>query len=225
MNNYMLGISEYSRFSSLNFNFEESSPSFSQFEGGMRKMPVIYVNPKRKEVVVTIPNAIIFQSSINTNDTKTTDQIIHERVEYLHSKTTPFLISLIRNEDYDFGQSSESIRLVEDELKHNEFAAKEWFNRLFVQYFSSKTETNILIGLLRIVEFLNERFVPDYQTMALASLSHHSHEVKELGVRILEATCCLENLKILKSIQTGTKWLQEYINQVIDDFEQILCPS
>ena len=222
----MLDTADYSRLFALNFDFEESSQLILSFEGGVRKIPLIYKNPKRKDVVANnIPNVIVFQSNVNTNDIKTTDQIIHERIDYLNLKTTPLLISLIKNEDFDFGQSSESIRLVENELENNEFATKEWFNRLFIKYFSSKTETIILIGLLRIIEFLNERFVPDYQTMALASLSHQNNEVKELGVRILETTCCIENLEILKSIQTGTKWLQDYVNQVIEDFEQILWQS
>jgi hypothetical protein len=151
--------------------------------------------------------------------------IISKKVLYLETEVTPLLISLIKNEDFEFGQNSESIRLVHDEIRENELATKEWFNRLFNHYFASKTETNILVGLLRIVEFLSESFYPIYQTMAFASLSHSNNEVKELGVRILEADCSDENLKMLKSIQVETKWLQDYINQVIEDFEQILCPS
>ena len=222
MYNNILDIADYSRFFALNLDSEDSSQPILSYERGVGKIPLY---PKRKDIVAHIPNVIVFQSNVNTNDTKTADQIIHERVDYLILKTTPLLISLIKSEDFDFGQCSESIRLVENELKNNEFAAKEWFNRLFIKYFSSKTETIILIGLLRIIEFLNEHFVPDYQTMALASLSHQNNEVKELGVRILETTCCFENLQILRSIQTGIKWLQDYINQVMEDFEQILWQS
>jgi hypothetical protein len=155
------------------------------------------------------------------NDVITVARINREKVLYLETKVTPLLISLIKNEDFEFGQNSESIRLVHDKMQENEPATKEWVNRLFIYYFASKTETNILVGLLRIVEFLNESFYPMYQTMALASLSHHNNEVKELGVRILETACSDENLKILKRIRVETKWLQDYINQVVEDFEQI----
>jgi len=183
-------------------------------------------NSKRKYTLY-LPNrgAIFHPKYIRTNDAKTIEQIRSEQLSYLTTHITPLLISIIKNEEFEFGQNSESIRLVDNEMKGNGFVAKEWFNRLFNQYFASKKETNILIGLLRIVEFLNERFYPIYKTIALASLTHADNEVKELGVRILEGTCSIENLKILKNVRVEAKWLQEYINQVIEDFEQILCLS
>jgi hypothetical protein len=187
------------------------------------------INPLKSENIFFlsyIPNVLIPQNQkIDTNDTKTYEQINQEKILFLNAKITPLLISLIKNEDFEFGQNSESIRLVDREIKENEFATKEWFNCLFNHYFGSDKETNILIGLLHIVEFLSESFNPNGKTMALAALSHRSNEVKELGVRILESSCTVENLNILKNVQTDIKWLQEYINQVITDFELILCPS
>lgn len=174
-----------------------------------------------------IPNVFIPRNKkIDTNEIKTYAQVSSGKKAFLDEKITPLLISLIKNEDFEFGQNSESIRIVDREIKENELVTKEWFNRLFNHYFGAEKETNILVGLLRIVEFLEDGFNPNNQTMALAALSHRNNEVKELGVRILESACTVENLNILKNIQTDTRWLQEYIHQVITDFEQILiCPS
>ena len=168
-------------------------------------------------------SSVIF-ISINESE-KTINQFNQAHLIELMTKKTPLLISLIKNEDFEYGQNSESIRLVENELKKNSIVANEWFNRLFLQYFASSTKTDVLIGLLRIVEFLSDRFDPTYKTIALASFNHANNEVKELGVRILETSCSSDNLKILKNVHVDTKWLQDYINQVIKDFEQALCPS
>ncbi|KAA6326224.1 hypothetical protein EZS27_024644 [termite gut metagenome] len=165
-------------------------------------------------------DTLIFQINLNANDINN-----QERVSFLDTEITPLLVSLIKNEDFEFGYNSESIRLVLKEISENELAAKEWFNRLFNRYYGSEMGTTILIGLLHIIEFLHDSLNSIAQTIALASLSHKNNEVKELGVRILEASCTIENLNILKNIKTDTQWLQDYINQVIADFEQVLCQS
>lgn len=224
MNNLLINARE-ERLFSLATTFGTKTELFS-------KLYVDYKYPLKSEnnILISfssyIPNVLIPENKINTNFVETEEQINQEKILFLDTKVTPLLISLIKCEDFEFGQSSESINLVNKHIEENKSATKEWFNRLFVKYFASKNETNILIGLLRVVEFLNESFNPISQTIALASLSHYNNEVKELGVRILESSYSIENLNILKNIQTEIKWLQDYINQVIKDFEQILsCQS
>ena len=73
------------------------------------------------------------------------------------------------------------------------------------------------------MEFLHDSLNPITQTIAVASTRHDNNAVKELGIRILEASCTIENFNILKSIDTETKWLKDYIEQVIEDFKQTLC--
>lgn len=170
-----------------------------------------------------------FQHDIeNSDDESSTNFAISEskrnadRLKYLDERITPLLLSYIRNEDYEFGQRCDSINLVEEQLKLNEIATQNWFNKLYLRFFS--TDESILLSLLRIVEYLDkELFFPTGQTMALASLSHRNDEIKEMGIRIFENWYCVESYDILKNLHVETAWLQEYIEQVKKDLEEELC--
>jgi len=123
--------------------------------------------------------------------------------------------------NFEFGQKSESINLVEKQIQINAIAAKNWFNQLYLYYFSDE---KMLLSLLRIVEYFDKELLfPTSQTMAISALVHSNDEVKELGVRILENWCSIESYQILKNIKVDTNWLQQYIDQVILDLEKELC--
>jgi hypothetical protein len=143
--------------------------------------------------------------------------------EYLKNKVSSLFISLVKSEDFEFGQKSESIKLVDNELKENRVATQNWLNDLYLQYFS--TDDTILIGILRVIGYFDEEVLsPVSNTIVLASLNK-SDEIKELCVRILENWGSLKSYEILKDIKTDTKWLQAYINQVIKDIEKDLYGS
>lgn len=158
----------------------------------------------------------------STNFSISESKLNSDRLKYLDQRITPLLLSYIRNEDYEFGQRCDSINLVEEQLKINEIATQNWFNKLYLKYYS--TDESILLSLLRIVEYLDKNLLfPTGQTMALASLSHKNNEVKEMGIRIFENWCCVESYDILKNLKVDTVWLQEYIEQVKKDLEEELC--
>ena len=147
--------------------------------------------------------------------------INEKRMRFLKEKVTPQLLSFIKEEDFEFGQKSESINLVEKQIQINAIAAKNWFNQLYLYYFSDE---KMLLSLLRIVEYFDKELLfPTSQTMAISALVHSNDEVKELGVRILENWCSIESYQILKNIKVDTNWLQQYIDQVILDLEKELC--
>lgn len=170
----------------------------------------------------TINDLFLFNSEDNTNYVISEESVINEKLDFLNTKVTPLLISLIKTEDFEFGQSNECIRLVTEQLLDNKIAAQNWFNSLYVKYFIS--DENILIGLLRIVEYLDENLLESVgKTMAIASIVHRNDEIKELAVRIFENWGSFESLNILKNITGQTKWLQDYIDQVINDINVELC--
>jgi len=147
--------------------------------------------------------------------------INEKRMRFLKEKVTPQLLSFIKEEDFEFGQKSESINLVEKQIQINAIAAKNWFNQLYLYYFSDE---KMLLSLLRIVEYFDKELLfPTSQTMAISALVHSNDEVKELGVRILENWCSIESYQILKNIKVDTNWLQQYIDHVILDLEKELC--
>lgn len=141
--------------------------------------------------------------------------------EYLTDYVTPILLNLIRHEDFEFGESSPSIELIETHLANRKYVTLDWFDSLYTQYYGS--DENVFIGLLRIVEFIGKDMYPLGKTMAIAAIAHKNDEIKELGLRILEADCSVETLCILKNLDVIAPWLLAYVKHIISDFEQELC--
>lgn len=164
----------------------------------------------------------LFSDENSTDVQVDENRINQERIEYLELFVTPQLLSLIKNEEFEFDIVSESSRLVEEQLRINEVATQFWFNKMYVRYYSG--DEKYLIGLLRVIEGLPANaLTPVSTTMALAALSHENIEVNELGVRIFEKQASIEAYEVLKKVKTETRWLQSYINQVIHDLQHILC--
>ena len=155
----------------------------------------------------------------NLNGTE--NKINQNREAYLNEKKTPILLALLREEDFEFGYITRSEELIREQIKINELATKNWINEIFIKYFHDEI---ILIGILRILGRFEENVIfPQGQTIALASLSHQNDEIKELGIRTFEKWCSIDSLSVLKKLKVETGWLQDYINQVIADFEETLC--
>lgn len=141
----------------------------------------------------------------------------------LKSEITPLLLSVIRVDDFEFGTKGASVRIVEDQLKTNPSVVNQWLNELYLKAFAEK-DSSLLIGILKIVEAIEHDSIRDNGRLyAMCAFSHRDLEVKELGIRILENKCNSENYWILRNIHTDTPWLNEYIQQVIKDFEEELC--
>ncbi len=172
----------------------------------------------------TMLNKYNEENENTTNYKKSEETKNQERLDYLETIFSPLFISIVKSEDFEFGQKSLSIKLVEDELKINKLATQSWLNSIYIKSFGG--DDTLLIGILRVIEYLNEDLIHPFGiTVALASLSHANNEVKELGVRIFENNCNYSNYSTLKQVKVETVWLQEYINRVIEDFKVELCLS
>ncbi|MBC6399465.1 MAG: hypothetical protein GDA42_00100 [Ekhidna sp.] len=195
--------------------------------GGLTPEKISNTNVGSKDKVKNRPNINLEKFLRSTEESSTNffldeNAINEKRMKFLKEKVTPQLLSFIKEEDFEFGQKSESINLVEKQIQINAIATKNWFNELYLNYF--RTDRKILLSLLRIVEYFDKELLfPTGQTMAISALVHSNDEVKELGVRILENGCSVESYEILKNIKVDTKWLQQYINRVILDLEKELC--
>ena len=195
--------------------------------GGLTQEEISNTNVSLKDKVENRPNINLgkfLRSSeeYSTNFFFDENAINEKRMRFLKEEVTPQLLSFIKEEDFEFGQKSESINLVEKQIHINAIATKNWFNQLYLNYF--RTDRKILLSLLRIVEYLDKELLfPTGQTMAISALVHSNDEVKELGVRILENWCSIDSYEILKHIKVDTQWLQQYIDQVILDLEKELC--
>jgi len=158
---------------------------------------------------------------IDLDEDSTENKLNKARSNNLDKNYTRQFINLLKEEDFEFGYSTRSEELLNEQLKINALATRNWLNEIFIKNFH---DHSIIIGILRIIgRFEPSVIFPQGQTIALAALSHSSDEIKELGIRAFEKWCSIESLEILKSLNVETPWLNEYVKDVIEDFEEQLC--
>ena len=90
-------------------------------------------------------------------------------------------------------------------------------------FFRSWDTNNIpvLLGVLRIIARLDyQEVIPEGRAMASMAVSHKDTEVQECGVRAFESWGTVECLMDLETVKVSTKWLQEYIDEVVLDLRK-----
>jgi len=157
-----------------------------------------------------------FEERIKRSETLIDENYINKtRLKSLKLKFTKKLITLISEEDFEYGIGTKADKLVKEQMQLNLLVSKTWLNSIFVENFEN---IHVLIGLLRIITRIDYQTIsPEGQTMAIAALSHKNTEVKECGVRAYESWGTQESLKILENLEVSPSWLQEYINEVVSD--------
>lgn len=157
---------------------------------------------------------LLTQDNVSSSE----NYINQRRDEHLKKYITPKLISLLKDEDFEFGYISRSEELIREQLNINALATRNWINEIFISNFDNEI---ILMGILRIIgRFDESQIFPQGQTIALAALSHKNDEIKELGVRAFEKWNSIESLAILKKLNFDKTWLQDYVTEVIHDIEE-----
>ncbi len=175
-----------------------------------------------KGEIGTIDSMIQEIESSNTTETYpgVENDINKKRLDIFKKNFTRGLIMLILEEEFEYGLDTKADILVRKKMEQNSLATKEWLNTIFIESFNN---TRILLGVLIIVSRFDYSMIyPEGQIMATAALSHEDPEIQECGVRAFENWGNRHSLKILKNLKVTTKWLQEYINEVIDDLEEEL---
>lgn len=213
----MKGTSQNSMFESELLPFDWASETDSQvtreYEGTIIERDSIVELLRRiaSEYKTLESNEIIIDAGTLKDDTAIQRYVPDKTYEHL----TGQLIASIRTEEFEFGVLSNAETIVERELKRNGLETRNWLNQLFVTYFG---DTRVLIGLLHLIgRFKEFEMHPQGLTMALAALSHKDDEVKELAVRAFEHWASPQSLEALQHVRVGTPWLQNYIDEVVED--------
>jgi len=169
-------------------------------------------------------NIIIdFSNSVTHKFLSKENQINIERESFLRKYVTKQFIETILEESFEFGIKSKSEKIIEEQLKINALATRNWLNEIFIDYFNDE---KIIIGIIRIIGRFDESLIfPQGQTMALAALNHKNSEIKELGIRAFENWGSYNSLRILENISINIDWLNEYKNQVVEDLKEELYVS
>lgn len=144
-----------------------------------------------------------------------------QRLNKFKEKYTKELLTIILEQDFEYGFDSPADLFIKRLLNQNPTATKEWLNSVFIDYFH---DTRILIGLLQIISHIEYfEIYPQGPTMAVAALSHVDSEVRECGIRAFENWGTVASLNVLRNLRCHEKWLQEYVQQVISDLEEELA--
>lgn len=145
------------------------------------------------------------------------NQINQSRESTLHETVSPRFLRLLRDEEFEFGCRTESEEVISEQLRINALATRNWLNQLFVTHFHDPA---IVAGILRVIGRFSEFDIfPQGYTMALSALNHKNKEIQELGIRAFEEWGTVGSLNVLKQLRSDTKWIQDYINEVITDLE------
>ncbi len=144
------------------------------------------------------------------------------REDIMRETITPKFLNYIYEEDFEFGYICQSELLLREQFEINTLATRNWLNGIFIKNYNN---SRILNGILRVLGRFEESIIfPQGNTMATAVLSHKDPEIVELGIRAFEEWGSIESLNVLKTVNVEPEWLKQYLNQVISDLEEELCP-
>jgi hypothetical protein len=201
--------------SSLGFLQKESNPNF-QLE-----LNAIILNPIQKEIAPFFikSNSIVSESdNIETNNAVSFENKLNDnRLREFKQKFSRQFISYILEDDFEYGMESKAHILVKEQMKINAAVTKDWLNSIYVDNFEN---SEIQIGILRVISRLErEEIYPIGYTMATASLNHKDEVVQETAIRAFESWGGKESLTILENVSISSKWVAEYLNEVISDLK------
>ena len=142
-------------------------------------------------------------------------------VERFSREATPRILSIIREQELEYGYESPAEQFIREKLSEAPAVAKEWLGNLFLEYFDAP---DVLVALLHAISHFDYNDIfPTGQMMALAALRYQNPEVRESAVRAFENWGNSDSLlKVLRAIRFREEWLQNYVEQVVRDLEQEL---
>lgn len=191
---------------SLDINIHFPSPSRLSFST---------VSSTSTDQIDVIDSSVDLLFDSETTGTSFENKINARRLLRFKAEFSKNLLSLLREQDFEYGFYSPADKIVHQCLLENEIVTKQWLNELFIKNFN---DVVITVGLVRVISHIDyEVIAPQGMTMALAALSHKNNEVKECGIRAFENWGSRDSLTVLENISFDQKWLQDYLEQVIED--------
>jgi hypothetical protein len=155
--------------------------------------------------------------SVVDNSSTTTFMPFDQDERWIQQKSIQ-LLSLLRVDDIEAGISSQSEIFVKRALEEHRIFALQMVNQV---YTDNVGNPHIQIGILHLCSHIEYSIGnPNLQTIALAALSDKSDDVKDYAVQCFENWNHKEGLRILKTVHSDTRWLQDYIDNVIESLSE-----
>lgn len=151
------------------------------------------------------------------------NQINDARLDNFRDHYEAEFLALLRTCEFEYGFESLADTFVEARLRESTFVTMHWISLLFVEQLSDPA---VAIGILRVLAHLKyEQAYPLGLVIAIAATRHQNHEVQECGIRAFENWGTADSLKVLESLTFLEPWIQEYVNQVVDDLHSQIVTS
>ncbi|GAB6394269.1 MAG: hypothetical protein MdMp024_0581 [Bacteroidales bacterium] len=145
------------------------------------------------------------------------NKVNDKRLKEFERKFAGHFISCILEEKFEYGIESKADILVKEQMRINASMTQDWLNRIYARHFQNQ---EILIGLLRVISRLDkEEIYPVGYAIARDSLNHKDEIVQETAIRAFESWGGKESLKILEKASVSSKWVKDYLNEVIADLK------
>jgi len=144
---------------------------------------------------------------------------IDKRKLWIQEKSSA-LHSLLITEEVESGIASQSEIFARKAIEDNRMLALQMINQVYIENVGN---AHVQIGILHLSSHLDYSVgFPTLQTIALAALNDKNDDVKDYAVRCYENWNHIDGMRVLKTIHTDTKWLQDYIDDVIDSLSERL---
>ncbi|KNZ41684.1 hypothetical protein [Acetobacterium bakii] len=176
-----------------------------------------FTDTNKKNTSAEQQEILIDKSSIGSeiNDIKKVSIIDNS-----HPAFTKEIFEIMAEDIFESGITPRSEKFVRSKVipKIGILKTMLWLADVFTTYIGN---SNTSIGILHIIShFEYNEIKPIGQTIAMAGFSNKNIEVKDFAIKAFENWNSKESICILQNSETSAKWLNEYLEEVIENLKK-----
>ena len=150
------------------------------------------------------------------------ERFILEKKESLVDILFHEIESIILDDEFEDGEMSLSEKYINDrfELYYRDYI-KDALMRVYLAYISMDNASHVLSGVLVMISSRSyDEMYPQGQTMALGLLQHKDVYIRDKAIQVFERWNSKKGIPILRSLLCDKRWLQAYVDKVIEYLER-----
>ena len=140
----------------------------------------------------------------------------NDNLEKVYKSWAEYICNSFLEDNFINGKKTNAEDFIVNSLKT---INQNWLNRLYLEKITS---SKIKIGILHTISHIDyEKVHPIGQSIALMGLTDPDDEVIEYSIKVFENWECKDAIPLLKGRQIKKKWLQEYLEDVVEYLEEL----
>lgn len=186
-------------------------------------MSEMSLEQKRIELV----NEYILKTTLQifspSNDKNEGEMIVTKNIDISKDEIINIYInsisSVIACDEFVDGEISKSEKYMHENMYSE---TKDYIlDALMKIYIDNYNDEHILLGVLEMLSSVKyEEVEPKGQIMALGLLQHNNIYLRDRAIQVFEQWNSKKGIDILKSLKCDQKWLQDYVDKVIEYLER-----